>query len=279
MVGGKRTRHLIGYLFCLFLPLTAWGTQYRPWLGNFGEFEWRNAMRFQTYHHLLKGNQAKPYASDDLFLESSLAATIFNYQLEFEVVGANTRRQSGIDHLKLTGRNLILDDINGDPLSLAAGISLIQTFSPGLHDPSAFHHGYTEAEIFLSFGKEFYDESSYEVDWKSRVWALIGMGTSFDRGSPWQNVILAYEQSFKLNHRVKVFTNALYGDGSRRFHFQDFKGYGSVQHASVDVGIRYTYLIDFFGNASLEYTNRVYSYNFPSQVSQITLQVLYSFGL
>jgi len=270
-------------LWAIVIPQVGFATQFEPWLGNFGELEWRNSIHFQTYHHLLRGSHPRPYASDDLFLESSLSGTIYNFMLELEAVGANTRRQSGIDQLKVTGKYVWDNDIAGDSLSLMTGLSFIQSFVPSLQDPSSFHHGRSETEIFVSIGKEFaydyYDDLFYDANWSSRIWGMLAIGTAADRGSAWHRLMVAYERRFKENHEIKVFVNGLYGLGHQKFNLDHFHGYGSIRHGSIDLGFRYSYLIDFFGTASVEYSNRVYSRNFPAHVSQITLQVLYPFGL
>ena len=94
---------------------------------------------------------------------------------------ASTRRQrGGIDHLRATGRYIVLDDVAGDPISLTAGLSYIESFIPGLHDVSSFHHGRAEGELFLSVGKERRAWAS----WIRRWWAAGAIGIG-DRGSPW----------------------------------------------------------------------------------------------
>lgn len=284
MAERKRDHYLkLLFLFLIFFPVAGWTTQYLPWLGNFGELEWRNGMRFQTYHHLLHGSKPRPYASDDLFLESSLATALFNFGLELEIIGANTRRQHGIDQFKVTGRYVWKDDVAGDPFSLLTGVSFIQSFEPSLHDPSSFHHGRTQGEIFLSIGKEFctefYDDLEYEIDWNSRGWVMLAMGSATLQGSPWQKMMIAYEKRFGLKHEVRLFAKGLRGLGHKNLRQDHFDGYGSIRHGSVDIGLRYTYLIEFFGSASIEYTNRVYAHNFPAHASQILIEVLYTFGL
>jgi hypothetical protein len=282
MVERKRLR-LVLLLFGIIFPTIGFTTEYEPWLGNFGELEWRSDMRFQTYHHLLEGDKARPYASDDLFLETGLGTTIFNFGLEVEAIGANTRRQSGIDQIKATIRYNWFNDVAGDPLSLMTGFSFDQCSVDALHDPSSFHHGRAEAECFVSMGKEFaydfYDDLLYDAAWSSRVWAMGAIGASPDKGSPWCRATLAYEKRFLQKHQLKLFVNGLYGYGGRNLDLDDFHGYGPLRHESVNVGFRYSYLIDLFGTASLEYSNRVYARNFPANVSQIMLQVLYPFGL
>ncbi len=276
-------RNGLYYLIVFLLPAFGWSTQDLPWLGNFAELEWRNSMRYQTYHHLLHGKKALPYASDDQFIDSSLSTAIFEYGIELELVCAHTRKQRGIDQFKITGRYVWMDDIAGDPLSLTSGFSFIESFEPSLHDPSSFHHGRGEGELFLSLGKEFnpgYNDDELDIlgEWHARGWGVLAIGTSPTRGVPWARFIVAYDKRIGLRHEFRLFSKGLYGFGDRNLHLDDFHGYGLIRHRSVEVGFRYTYLIEFFGSASIEYANRVYAYNFAANASQVTVEVLYTFG-
>lgn len=251
-------------------------TERQPWLGNLYEFEFRPSLLYQSYSHLSSGSSSIKYSSDDLFLNLSLSNSVERFGLEGELVGAKTRRQRYcVDQIKLTGRAVLQDDIAGDPISVIAGLSLSEAFRPALHDVSSFHHGYSEAELFLSVGKE----KTFESDWVSRWWALFALGTAADRGSPWVRFNLACERAFCERQEIRLFLNTLWGTGHKQLRFCHFKGYGSVQHQSIDLGFRYTYLLDFFGTASLEYSYRIHSRNFPENTHQLLAQVLYTFGL
>ncbi|WP_068468436.1 hypothetical protein [Candidatus Protochlamydia phocaeensis] len=268
-------RILIGMSFFLFLgPL--WGTEYQPWLGTYLEFEWRNSLRYQTYRYLSSHSHLTRYASDDFFLTSSLSLTAKpQFALEVEATAARTRRQSGgIDHLRVNGRYAWMDDIAGDPVTFTTGLSFIQSFVESLKDPSSFHHGRSEAELFASIGKE----TAQEDKWISRWWAMGGIGIA-ERGSPWLRFDLSYSKRLKEKHELELFACTLWGLGHKALHRTSFHGYGSIQHQSIDLGWRYTYLIDFLGSASLAYTTRIYARNFPVHTQQIVLQLLYTFGL
>lgn len=253
------------------IPLEA--TQQLPWLPELGEFEWRESL----------SQQSSSYASQELFLDSSLATSLFDFGFEVEALAAHTRRQKGIDDFKATLRYRWLDDIEGEAVSLTSGVSLSQCFRRSLHNPSVFHHGYLETELFLSVGKEFnegcYDLLDYEVSCSSRLWAVVAGGVAVDRGSPWARFNVSYEKQVWQKHLLRVFMTGLYGCGGEGFHLDDFKGYGPIAHRSLELGVRYGRLIDCLGEISIEYSNRLYARHCLKHVSQFTLQLTYPFGL
>ncbi len=258
---------------CTFNLLEA--TQYQPWLGNTLEFEWRTSLLYQNYSSLSSGGHYIKHPANNLFLDASLSNAFDNFGGELEVVAASTRRQAGnIDHFKATGRVLWDDDIAGDPFTLTIGLSLSQAFWPAVRDVSSFHHGRGEAELFISVGQETADE----IVWDSRWWAMTAFGAG-DRGSPWVRIQFAYEKRYCVLHEFKIFLNTLCGLGHKRLKPHDFHGYGSIRHRSVDLGVRYTYVMEYFGSASLEYAYRVYGLNFPVNTHQVLAQILYTFGL
>lgn len=267
------------FFFLGFLPFILFcnATEHQPWLGNVYEFEWRSSLKFQGFNRISSDSELKKYSSDDLFLSTSLANVLPDPQLggELEIIQAWTRKQKGCtDQIKLTGRYAYWDDVAGDPLSITFGLSYIQGFHRSLKDLSSFHHGLYESEIFGSIGKE----KSLGTVWISRWWMMGALGIA-ERGSPWLKFHANFEKRFGEQHELKTFFHSLWGLGGGRLHPNHFSGYGSVQHQSIDLGLRYTYLIEFFGSASLEYSYRIYARNFPTYTHQVLAQVLYTFGL
>lgn len=275
----RTTRFITSVLLCALPCFHTFceSVEYRPWIGNYYEFEFRNSMLYQSYPAIACDSSLHHASSDDFFLSSSLSNAVDpSFSLEAEVVAAKTRKQCwGIDHFNLAGRLVWLDDISGDCITLTTGFVLTQTFDNSLSDISSFHHGTAEAEFFLSFGAETMWEDD---DWVERWWGMTGIGIG-DRGSPWLHGQYAYERRFCTNHEFLFRMNTLWGLGNNKIRIHDFHGYGSIQHQSIDLGIRYTYLIDFFGNASVDYSYRIYARNFPAQTHQILVSLLYTFGL
>lgn len=275
LMGPLLLKRLVSSLFTVFICSQASATEYQPWLSNLFEFEWRNSLLYQGYRSIASGSEIQREHADDLFMDASIANTIPDIGLEIELRAASTRKQRGdIDQVKVTGRYIWLNDVEGDPLSVASGVSLIQAFRHSVKDISSFHHGKGECELFLSVGKE----TARKDYWDSRWWAVGAIGIA-DQGSPWLRLNMVYEKRWFVLHELRGFVNTLWGLGGHRLHRFRFDGYGPVQHQSVDLGLRYTYELEFFGSASLEYTYRVYGRNFPVHASCVLARLFYTFGL
>lgn len=274
----KLTHPVVAFVLFFLFPI-CWvnATEYQPWLGNFYEFERRFSLAYQGYDRLASDSHLKRYSSNDCFLNVSLCNSRPDpaMGLEFEVTQARTRRQRGdIDQIKMTGRYVWQDDIAGDPLSLTTGLSYIQAFQSSLKDVSSFHHGLYNAEGFISIGKE----SSDEALWDSRWWSILALGIA-EQGSPWLRFHLNYEKRWWEKNEMKIFFHSLWGFGHNKLRLSHFHGYGPIRHQSIDIGLRYTYLLEFYGSASLEYSYRIYAYNFPAYAHHVLAQLLYTFGL
>lgn len=263
------------YVTCCSFSLAA--TQYLPWLGNLYEFEWRNSLLSQYYPHLASPSCCRHYSSNDLFVTSSLCNAIdTNFALEGELTLAHTTRQSwGVDNFRLSGRYVWLDDVAGDLITLTTGAVLTQSFVPSLNDISSFHHGRSEAEIFVSFGREC---SHGQPLWDSRMWGMLGIGFA-ERGFPWIRTLLAYEQRFCDCHEFRYMIETLWGLGHQRLCPHHFHGYGPIQHQSIDLSLRYTYLIEYFGALNIDYAYRIYARNFPERTQCVTIMLTKTFGL
>jgi hypothetical protein len=250
-------------------------TEYKPWLGNLYEFESRSSLRYQRFHWFSSGSHLQKFSSNDFFLNVSLSNARPDFGVEFEVLQASTRRQKGdIDRLRINGKYVWLDDVAGDPWTVTTGLSFIQAFRHSLKDLGSFHHGMEEGELFLSVGKE----TACETVWSSRWWGILGIGIA-ERGSPWIRFNLHYEKGWCDRHETKLFMHSMCGLGNKRLPVRHFHGYGPIRHQSIDIGFRYTYLLEFFGSVSLEYSYRVYAQNFPIYAHQVLGQLLYTFGL
>lgn len=250
-------------------------TDRTPWLGNLFEFQWDNQLRTQNYRSIASGGHLIHDTSSDFFYTMGLSNVIFDYGIELEGTFAWTGHQKGdLDQFKITGRHVLLDDVAGDPISFAIGVSLIKACWHSLKDKSSFHHGLGEAELFVSFGKEH----SFRDSWCHRWWGVLGMGIA-ERGSPWFRGQVNYEVRFKEHHEFKVFVDLLGGLGRKQLHKHDFKGYGPIAHQSVDLGGRYAYLFENEGVLSVAYAFRVYARNFPAYAHNVCIEYIYPFGL
>lgn len=265
-----------GLLLCLALPFVVFATELSPWPGNFLEIETRAFASYQTFRHVNSGCGNFAYPSDDLFTNFSLSVCPYpGWDAEVEILFADTRhRNYGFDSGKATGRYFFLDDIDGDPVSLSGGISLIMPIHSALRDIGSFHHGMAELEGHIAVGLE----KSYRTVWVERQFAVFGCGIA-TQGSPWLRVNYFYERSFCNEFSLQFSLNSLFGLGKRCLYKRGFNGYGAIAHRSIDAGIKLNYEFNYSGTLSLEYSYRIYAKNFPRNVNILQLSYFYSFNL
>lgn len=281
------THFLFLFLF-LFTSSICMATDLKPWFGNDYEAEIRVSVLYQNYHsidtpdchhqrHRSCGhhdNNCKR-SEDDTFTTLSVSYPFKRYCGEFESTGAHTRHQSArIDNFRVTGRYQWLDDIV-DPFSLVTSITLTEPLSRALHDISSFHHGHIEAEACISVGKKYGYACS--KDFLFRWWNVAGIGIA-EEGSVWYRGDAAMECKLGEAHLFRAFVDTLWGTGKKNLHPDHFKGYGSIRHQSVDLGIRYGYIFEGWGTLSLQYARRVYARNFPQNANLVLFEYYYPFG-
>lgn len=272
-----RNQIVLAASLLLFLVSKGEAVETQPWLGNVYEFEFRSDIRYQQYGRLSTGNGLKKQRANDVFINFSLSNALPDppIGLELEITEAFTRKQSGdIDHLKLTGRYVWLDDVAGDSVSIITGVGYTQAFKKSLMDISSFHHGLYNTEFFISLGKE----TSDSLLWSSRWWGTAIYAIA-EQGSPWLSLRFDFQKRWVERHELALFFDGKMGLGGKHLHTHHFNGYGSVQHRSIDIGLMYRYVLDYFGYASIKYIYRPYASNFPVSTQQVVAEVLYTFGL
>jgi hypothetical protein len=264
--------------FCFIASGALPAIQYEPWIGDQFEFEWRNAPVYQSYPSVAVGSRLVDRSSDDLFFQTSVSNAVAPYfSVDAEFVAAYTREQRpGADRLSLAGRYVFLDDVAGDFATVTMGAVFNRAFPRSLKDISSFHHGINEVELFISAGRE---TSLSEEDWMGRWWGCLGSGIAIHRGAPWLRGHIAYDWRMGRFDELGVFASGLLGLGTKNLRLNDFNGYGSIRHESLDFGLRYNREIEYFGSLNVEYSYRVYARNFPIRAHRILLSLLYTFGL
>lgn len=255
----------------LLLCVSVYGTEYHPWFGKDKLIEVDTVFSYRYYPHVDVNGTTRPRYSNDYF--GNFAARVSPtpaWSFEVEIDTASTRSTCySLDSTLYTGRYLILDDVIGDLISLAAGITVSQATTSGLRDISTFHNGQMEYEFHLAFGKE----SSCRQFWTSRFWGLTGCGIA-NRGSPWLKVILGYDKNCWDWHHYGIYLQGLYGFGQQDLNlFERFKGYGFVKYRALDITAYYTYSTDALGSATFAYTLRPWAHNFPTHAHALTVRV------
>ena len=262
-------------LLFLTLPLLCAATDLKPWFGNEYEFEFRASFLYQNFNSLSTASHHRfKHTENDGFLTLSIAYPFKHYCGEFEATVADTRVQNyRWDNFRLTMRHQLLSEDEGDIITLTTGLTLTEPFSLALHDLSSFHHGHFEAEATVSLGQEF-----GFPDYICRWWNVVGIGTA-EEGSPWIREDAACEYKYEDRHLFRGFMNTLWGTGHKGLHPYKFKGYGSIRHQSVDLGVRYGYVLGCYGTLSIAYARRVFAYNFPRNTNLVLLEYYLPFGM
>ncbi|CDZ81183.1 hypothetical protein BN1013_01714 [Candidatus Rubidus massiliensis] len=262
-------------LFVAFQASFASELMQRPWNTRYAEFYPQIPYRLQTFKKIESNHQNYRYNSHDSFVSPSIALSVEPFSLEFETELAKTRKRNfGLDHVSLTGRYQLTNDIIGDFLSIIGGIKWIRAISKAVKDPASFHHGKTEFEFFLTFGKEL---TKYN-DWNNRWWVFTALGVA-DRGYPWLRGNLGWQFKHCQDHVFELYVKTLWGFGPKNFHLPHFKGYGHINHQSIDIGAAFEKRFDNEGTLRLEYRQRVFAKNFPKDTHQWIISYLYPFGL
>lgn len=267
----------VGWLLLLLQPFFLLSTELAPWFGRYLELYPQLTYRYQNYNKIQSPLGDLPYRSKDHIVTGSISSSLGDYALELEGRAAATHAHSFyFDSFRLTGRYVLMNDVLGAPLSAVLGVMLSQVFTKGLEDPSLFHHGEVEGEIFLSLGKE----CAPKAFWVSRKWALIGVGSG-DHGSPWLHGLLVYEKSSCQLRRFKLYLEALGGFGKENLvTTTNFQGYGPIAHRSLDLGLSAEKsFISSLTTFKLEGIYRLWAYNYPKNTFNVIFSIIYPFGL
>lgn len=254
------------------VPFYLAATEYAPWYDPALRINLRTTYEFQSFSKVATSQNCKHYNSHDSFFDTGISGNYDVYALEIEAVTAATRhRNFGWDNVRLTGRYQFTDDNLGDEFSSTGGVMLSRAWKQAVHDIGSFHHGRVEMEAHLAIGKQFLCENF----WTSRFWSVLALGTA-DTGSPWFRADFHWEKNYWDLHQFGFLVKTLWGFGGKSLCISDFKGYGPVDHQSVDLGFYYSYFLEDQGaTLRAQYSYRVYAKNFPRSTSRYLVSLLY----
>ncbi|MBI3900654.1 MAG: hypothetical protein HY324_00725, partial [Chlamydiia bacterium] len=146
----------------------------QPWFGEVYQFHLLSSYSYSWFHSV---QNAKP--SYNQFFQENLIYFDLDFSLspvwsvDADVQFADTTAVPfNFRTAAVQGRYLWLDDIVGDPISLATGVSTRVTSSEGLKDISCPSFANVDIEVNLAFGKEFV--SGYT--WRYRAWGYGAVG-------------------------------------------------------------------------------------------------------
>ncbi len=248
-----------------------------PWFGDRQELEFRCSYRYQNYSRVNSDAETDKYSSDDSILQASLSTACIAYcSLEVELEGARTTHHSIFPNsVGLMLRCLWWDDIVGDPFSVTTGLGVFYHSRNALRDLSMPFHGDVEVEGHVSIGKE-YTQGRY---WVTRWWMMGRYGLG-NKGLPWVGGSFTFECNSVDQHQGGIFVDCLHGLGDRKLVVGDaHRGYGSINHQSVDGGIRYRYVFTNDSMVTIQYTRRIHARSMPKDVDMFTIAYYLPFSV
>lgn len=264
------------FIACSLFACEVNATELEPWHGPAYTVDVRGTGLFQGFKRLdARCGPVKRPEFDAFYNLSGLAVCKAEATAEIELLASSTRyRGFGLNALRLTGRYFLLNDVVGDPVSLAAGVTASKIFRASRRNVAIFDHGGIAAEAHVSIGKEF----SCEQFWTNRIWTVLGVGIA-DVGSPWLRANIVWEKNWWNIHQIKVFADTIWGFGGKRLRLHRFHGYGPVNYQAIDVGLRYGFILPNNIFLGIAYAHRVYGKNCPIHVNLAKLEINYPLQL
>jgi hypothetical protein len=249
-----------------------------PWIDFPYEFQFRTAFSESYYSEIaqasLKKSQYENSFNEKLSLNLGVATlSQFDFQVETEFF------QSKATHFTLQSlgafiRSQVLDDIQGDLVSLTLGTSIRYVPDHALKDPIVPYQNLINFEANLALGKEF----DIAFDWTKRFAIFTAVGIANDSGS-YLKVNFLFDWH-RRHHLFGLFAKSYFGFGTHKtVNIPQFHGYGNIRHQSIDVGATYRYLFDIYGSLSIDLFYRVYAFCFPKNETAIELRYQFPFSI
>ncbi len=257
-------------LLCFSVKL--FSLQEAPWLGDVYGFELYTDFAYSQYSKISHAIKQPSYAYNNYVNDLSFIFTPSEkIDLEAAVNMARTPHQTyGFRSAALQARCLFLDDIAGDPVTITAALNTRAVGGRATRDVSSPYASYWNGEASISVGKEF----TKDQNWKTRGYLFGSVGLA-NHGSFWNRYRVSFEARILKNQTLEAFSVGYFGYGSEKsVDIEHFKGWGFIHHRSIDIGAKYSYLIDLWGDLSVSYACRVWAYSYPER--EQTVQISYT---
>ncbi len=263
-------------LLLLPLSLCALDLHYNPWFGRDKEFEVGPYYTFRHYDRLDcegDGNTSDYANIIGASFNFTWAPDWFFYS---QVDLADTRHLNfNLNQWLLFVNTKWCDDIVGDCVSFTTGLQFAINTNHSLRQEILYHTGEWEFELHAAVGKEY---AIFE-NWIFRGFLDLAVGIA-DRGTPWGKGLLAFEYNMYDCHYFALLARSWIGFGDQTLRCdQPFKGYGSLAHQNLDLGLAYQWSACEWGLFGIEGYIGVASKNYPKIPLEFTLFWRYNFGI
>lgn len=264
-------------LFSLLAQANVHTLKYAPWFGNFMEFHLSPRYLFQHYSNVEGGYNPTHYSSTDNFLGGEAYVRFLPQWEALLEAEWNTTHQHNMRFLSTAGqaRYMVLDDFEGDPVSLTILGDIRYVPGHALRDVSTPYHAEFNIEAGASVGREF----DCGTTWSHALYGagLLGQG---NRGFPWLKGLLNYQAGYKKQHFFGGYADGYFGLGNRHtVNVDAFFGYAKINHQSIDIGIFYKYRFRIWGTLQAQYAYRVFARRYPEHTNMLYLSYTLPFSL
>ena len=239
-----------------------------PWVDFPYEFHFKSAWKESYYSKIANSyNQTSKYknsVNEQLNLALSVSTiSLLDVQLESEFFQTKATNFT-LESLGVQVRKQLFDDIQGDLVSLTLGGLFRFVPDQALKDPYVPYQNLVNFEANFSLGKEF-DEA---FEWTKRFYTFFSCGIA-NIGSPYIRSKTVFE-IHKGHHLFGWILDGNFGlEGKRSVNLENFHGYGSVRHQTLDIGVTYDYLFDIYGKVSAAFFYRLYAFAAPKNQAAI----------
>ncbi|MDN3504279.1 MAG: hypothetical protein P0S95_01730 [Rhabdochlamydiaceae bacterium] len=237
----------------------------QPWFTYPYEFHFRPSYLAAYYPNVNGATNPISYNAwnQELYLNFGFN-TMSQFDTQIEAGFFNTSKTNAtFQSAAVMGRYLLLDDVQGDPISAALGLNIRFVPDHALTDTFTPYHNIVNFETNLAIGKEF-DNLQY---WLYRLYGVASVGIA-NRGAPWVKGLGSFEFNARDNrNQCAVLVDSYFGFGSQDFvNINRFNSYAKIWHQNVDVSAIYRHLFDIWGTISIEFGYRVYAKNYPENL-------------
>jgi hypothetical protein len=247
-----------------------------PWPGNLLEFDGEISQEHTHSDKLAtkRGTKHKDLRNNITRL-SIMATPLPDWSGELEASFNKSQKYSyALDAIKVSVRKQWFNDIAGDRVSLTTGVVLASPYSKHLHDLSSDNHGNLEGEFNVGIGKEFLiEDTSY-----NRAWTVVYVGHALE-GSPWLGASFHVERILADTHFFQLFLNAEKGYGHKKLtKHTDFKSWSRMDYQYEDIGFRYTYQMEGYGNIYGLISKRIHARFCPKNTTAVEIGLIIPFS-